>query len=220
VKSICFLLPLLLASNSVLAGEIVKGPGFVLDGKSAADLSEAWWKWAMSSPAEVNPVRDMSGDHCAVGQEGRVWFLAGGFGSSKISRACTIPFGKYVFFPAVNMAYWPPEEDSDLSCERAKDRAAVNNDTAIELFVEVDGVSVRNPRSHRARTEKCFDIYERIPKPDKPYRAYPSASDGFWFLLAPLKRGAHTIKFGGRYVEPNSAFGRMVQDIEYRILVE
>lgn len=196
---------------------VVLDPGYKLEGRSAADLSAAWWQWAMSSPAEMNPVRDRTGSHCDVGQQGNIWFLAGGFGSSKISRHCVIPAEKYIFFPIINMAYWPTEEHNGYTCEQAKRNAAVNNDSALNLFVELDGVALENPKRYRARTETCFDIFEKADRALHPYRAYPSASDGYWLLLGPLPKGKHTIKFGGRYNTPEEPYGRNVQDIEYEI---
>lgn len=195
-------------------------PGFQLKGRSNEDLSIAWWQWAMSDRSQANPIRDITGEHCAVNQEGDVWFLAGGFGSSAIRRVCEVPSGKYIFFPAINMVYWPKAADSGYSCDQAKADAAVTNDSALEVFVEIDGVSVSNTKKYRVRTSECFDILERMPASSGAYKAYPSASDGYWFLLPPLDKGLHSIKFGGRYSAPNSAFGRMVQDIEYKIAVK
>lgn len=199
--------------------EMVQDPGFKLGGRSAVELSADWWKWAMSSPAEINPVRDMSGAQCGTGQKGAVWFLAGGFGSSKIKRSCTIPAGKHIFFPVINMAYWPREENNGFTCDQAMKNAAMNNDTALDLFVELDGAAVTEPKKYRARTRKCFDIFERVPKSQMPFNAYPSASDGYWILLKPLKPGKHLLKFGGRYNTTSTDYGRMVQDIEYEISV-
>lgn len=197
-----------------------KEPGFKINDQSASELSASWWQWAMSSPAETNPVRDTSGAHCGVSQKGNIWFLAGGFGSSKIHRKCTIPEGQHIFFPIINMSYWPREEGNGVTCEQAKASAALNNDSALELFVEVDGVSLKNPKKYRARTDKCFNIYQKVPKELTAYNAYPSASDGYWILLEPLQKGKHHIKFGGRYNQPGNSYGRMVQDIEYEILVQ
>ena len=174
----------------------------------------------MSSPDEINPVRDRDGAHCDTGQQGKVWFLAGGFGSSLIRRSCTIPAGKYIFFPVINMAYWPQKENNGLTCEQVRKSAAVNNDTAIDLFVKIDGQALKNPKRYRARTRKCFDVYGRISAEEKPYNAFPSASDGYWILLKPLQPGKHSIKFGGQYNKASSAYGRTLQDIEYEITVE
>jgi hypothetical protein len=208
-------------SNVVLAdpGNVVLPPGSKVDARDPEALSIAWWQWAMSVPDPVNPVRDLTGANCAVGQEGKVWFLAGGFGSSKIRRKCRVPKERYFFFPIINTVYWRARDQTDLSCKAAKAAAAVNNESALELFVEVDGVSLQDPKRYRAKTSNCFDIYARVPRKLGGYRAYPSASDGYWVLLAPLAKGTHIIKFGGRYNVPGNAYGRMVQDIEYEIEV-
>lgn len=197
-------------------------PGFHLEKRSAAELSTEWWKWAMSFSAqsEENPVNDTSGIHCGVGQRGKVWFLAGGYGSSKIQRNCVIPAEKYVFFPIINMVYYPASENNGFTCEQAKTHAALNNETALDVFVELDGVPIKDPKRFRAKTKKCFNMFEHVPKAFKPYNAYPSATDGYWILLKPLPIGKHSVKFGGRYNSPDTPYGRMVQDIEYEILVK
>jgi hypothetical protein len=118
------------------------------------------------------------------------------------------------------MVYWPRDETSGYTCERAKRSAALNNDTAVDLFAFVDGVEIPNVKSYRVRTDKCFDIFERVPKSFGRPNAFPSASDGYWLLLPPLPRGKHTIKFGGRYNRSAAAYGGMVQDIEYHVVIE
>ena len=187
--------------------------------KVPAQLTAEWWQWAESIPDEMNPVSDPTGANCAVGQRGRIWFLAGGFGSSKIRRVCTIPSGKAVFFPIINMVYWRSKEGSSFTCEQAKANAMLNNDTALDLFAELDGVPVPDIKQYRISTSKCFNVYERMPMSERPYNGYPSASDGYWLLLKPLKSGHHTLQFGGRYNRNSPNYGRMVQDIEYDLIV-
>jgi hypothetical protein len=206
-----------LAAN---ASEWVLPPGSSVDGKTSAQLSADWWQWAESIPHESNPVRDLTGENCGVGQQGEVWFLAGGFGSSKIRRSCTIPQGNSVFFPVINMVYWRRGSASTLTCDQAKEFSALNNETALDLFVELDGVPIADVKQYRSSSQECFDVYGRIPKDQRPYDAYPSASDGYWILLKPLPAGRHTLRFGGRYNQSSGAYGRMVQDIEYELIVQ
>src|SRR2546426_11911178 len=64
-------------------------------GKTYAEWSEVWWQWALSFPAATNPIADLTGADCALGQTGPdafpverpVWFLAGTFGSPA-TRTC------------------------------------------------------------------------------------------------------------------------------------
>ncbi|MFF3674148.1 signal protein [Streptomyces sp. NPDC002120] len=70
-----------------------------LDG---AELQARWWNWAASSPARSNPVKDPDGTFCAENQPGDVWFLAGSFGEKR-QRTCSVPAGRPVAFPLVNL---------------------------------------------------------------------------------------------------------------------
>lgn len=211
---------LLVSGASFSQSSVVLDPGFKLDGRSASRLSASWWQWAYAAPEQTNPVRDRTGVQCATGQQGNIWFLAGGFGSSKIQRRCEIPFGKSIFFPVVNMVYFPDAPNNGLTCADAIRLAAYNNDAAVELFAEVDGVPVENVDRYRASTKVCFNVLGRVGKEHEPYNAFPSASDGFWIGLKPLAKGLHRLKFGGRYNQTSSAYGKMVQDIEYEIIVK
>src|SRR2546427_7156737 len=58
-------------------------------GLTYGEWNGRWWQWALSIPSDVNPVLDTTGVHCAEGQTGKVWFLAGTFGGAA-TRTCTI----------------------------------------------------------------------------------------------------------------------------------
>jgi hypothetical protein len=209
-----------LALLACAAGNPGPGPRQVDVGRGTPQLSAAWWQWAMSTPEEDSPLADLTGEKCAVSQAGGTWFLAGGFGSSKIRRTCTVPSGKALFFPLVNMVYWPQRGAAEVTCEETRFAAALNNDTALDLFAELDGVAIGDLRQYRLRTETCFDVFARVPASAGPYNAYPSATDGYWLLLEPLPKGRHVLKFGGRYNSASDNYGQMVQDIEYVLLVQ
>src|SRR6188768_1231986 len=95
----------LLATSMPQAAESaasVASPELNVAGKSQAQWSEEWWKWAASFDDDESPIIDRSGDLCASGQQGSVWFLAGVYGSAPVKRECTIPADKWIFFPIVN----------------------------------------------------------------------------------------------------------------------
>src|SRR4030081_3634226 len=77
--------------------------------------SARWSQWALAIPKGTNPLLDTTGAKCAVGQGGPVWFLAGTFGSGSVSRSCTVPAGKALFFPVVNAFY--VQEPPDVTYE-------------------------------------------------------------------------------------------------------
>jgi hypothetical protein len=220
IGSLAFVVALSALSSTSFAADFLLPPKSSVEGRSASQLAADWWQWAMSAPREESPIGDMTGAKCTYGQEGPVWFLAGGFGSSKIRRACSIPAGKTLFFPVINMVYWPRRGDAAYTCPQAKAAAALNNDTALDLFAEIDGVAVEGIAQYRFSSEECFDIYARVPPERGPYKAYPAATDGYWLMVKPLSAGRHTLKFGGRYNRNSPSYGRMLQDIEYVLVVQ
>jgi hypothetical protein len=191
-----------------------------INGLTQSDYANVWWQWAISMSSEESPVRDQTGAKCAVGQRGPVWFLAGGYGSSHIQRHCHVPAGKYIYFPVINMLYYPGNEQSRLSCEEAMQSAAVNNDSLQSFRVSIDGHEYVNPALFRRASSKCFDLIARKHDKYTHTMVYPSATDGYWVMLKPLPPGQHHLSFGARYYRPGSSEGMMIQDIEYMLDVE
>ena len=61
----------------------------------------------MGLPQENHPLFDETGEDCDVGQSGKVWFLGGVINETgSASRECTVPTGKAIFFPILNVE-WP-----------------------------------------------------------------------------------------------------------------
>ena len=210
---------LLSRSGMVAAAEsYVLPPHATVAGKALGDHGAAWWQWSFSMPLDDSPVRDLTGEKCAKGQQGEVWFLAGTYGSDQVKRSCTIPAGRYIFFPIINMAFWP-QPNEPISCADVQEGAAMNNDNMAFAEIEIDGVRVASPWSHREISSKCFDIFARVPKDVGPPPGFPAASDGFWIMLKPLPPGTHTIKYRARYNRPGGAYGTMSQNVFYDITV-
>ena len=191
-----------------------------VSGISQSTYVNMWWQWALSMPQQNSPVWDRSGEKCAVNQAGPVWFLAGGYNDSLIRRKCAIPVGKYIFFPIINMLYYPASAQDKPSCEAVKKNAAMNNNHLISFKVNIDGKVFVNPAFFRQSSEKCFNLYVRVPHSDKYPPVYPSATDGYWMMLKPLAKGKHKIAFRAEYNNHESSDGLMVQDIAYDINVE
>lgn len=191
----------------------------VVDGQLVSEYANIWWQWTYSMPPEISPVRDNLGTHCHQGQTGDVWFLAGGYGSSTINRICEVPAGKYLFFPVINMVYWPRYKGA-ITCDEAKENAALNNDSLLEIRIELDGMESWNPANTRIASSECFDLLGMVPREYEPPYVYPAASDGYWVMLKPLSRGTHSLKFSAQYNNEEGDFGHMAQDIEYQLIVK
>ncbi|WP_455208418.1 hypothetical protein [Kaarinaea lacus] len=178
-----------------------------------------WWQWAVSMSDKESPIRDNIGNKCNVNQVGPVWFLAGGYGSSKISRKCSIPSDKYIFFPVINMLYYPPNTDESVSCDSVKKGAELNNQYISTFKVKIDDQEFVNPVYYRIASKKCFDLIARKENNQRQLEVYPSATDGYWIMLKPMSVGLHAITFRAEYDRPGGSFGKMVQDIEYTISI-
>lgn len=188
-------------------------------GKALHQYANIWWQWTSSMSDKTSPVRDKIGDKCHINQQGDVWFLAGGYGTSKIKRHCIIPTGKHIFFPIINMAYWS-KNDISKTCEEVKQESALNNSELYFVYAELDGHSIPNIRNNRIKSKDCFDLHELLIQTQTAKKVYPTATDGYWLMLRPLSKGIHSLKFNAQYNHNTAVHGNMMQDIEYTIEVK
>ncbi|MEY5100207.1 MAG: hypothetical protein RJA36_2926 [Pseudomonadota bacterium] len=198
----------------------------IAQGQSYGHWAADWWKWAVSIPAANNPLLDSTGQYCGERQTGNVWFLAGYAGSGTVSRTCTVPAGKSLFFPIINNFYaaWlndPPDTRTDDYVRNA----AVNGCTNYQITkVEIDDMKVINPmRYNTGKTGSQSPMFTAQLPPDNlfglttdvaPELAFsPSAEYGYYLFLKPLKRGQRTIKWSA-----SSSCG--TQDITYHLTIQ
>ncbi len=211
------------ASSAARAAPVV--PPF---GKLYDRLSVAWWQYALAQPAATNPLVDPTGANCRAGQSGPVFFLAGTAGSGTFTRdACTVPFGKLLFFPLLNaFDVHTPGDGLDTPELVYKDFLTFGF-RADQLHASVDGVAVRHldpaTTPYRGCAEPvrgCTGAFSLV-FPDAnlfglPAGTYaPAVADGYYLLLLPLRPGVHTIAFGGT----GNFSGPTSQDITYHLRV-
>jgi len=191
-----------------------------VEGKGYPELTAAWWQWAEA--LDGLPYRDRDGRACTVGQEGPVWFLAGTTGGFNARRTCTVPIGKHLLLPVINMVHYTPGDalrgDRVPSCRQLQAWAAVNNDRLSSAVVLLDGVPVKAVARYRVRSQGCFPLYPD-QTPPAGHLAQIAASDGYWLLFPPLPPGRHTLSVGANYDADGSGYGRMVQSFEYVLWV-
>jgi hypothetical protein len=203
------------AAKSATPVEVIEVQTF---GASYGEWSARWWQWALSIPAETNPILDMDGANCANGQYDDVWFLAGTFGGPAV-RSCTIPAGKPIFFPLLNTAMMlkPYGYETLLDFRRS---LAENMDAVTELSCSIK--ICKNGEEEECETvlsyskDELVNFRVRSPSftvigPPKgvlppgflkvPAHADQIVSDGYWLLLSPLAQlppgEYYEIKFGG-----------------------
>ena len=191
-------------------------------GKTYSEWSGAWWRWAYSIPASVNPVADRTGIHAAEGQSGKVWFLAGTFGGLA-NRTVTIPEGKALFFPIANEIWvntpqfgdnpWSPEQEIF-----ARGLIATILDNITTLTCEIDGQVVRHLSSYRFHTAVGEDYMVTFPEDSVslPAGTYgPSVDEGYYLMLAPLSVGHHKIHFTAAATD-----GSFSLDVTYHLTIK
>ena len=180
-------------------------------GESQAGLTVKWWQWAASFDYATSPVADRTGERCAAGQQGDVWFLAGTYGSNVTRRTCHVPAGKPLFFPLINYMVMPADCSHCLTCDAAAREAHHVTDDPMGLFAELDGASLQDLERHRLASPSCFNLAARAGA-NAP-KIEPTASDGYWLALRPLSKGQHTLRFGG-------SLPSLRQELVYTLIVE
>lgn len=183
-----------------------------------------WWQWATSLPADHNPLLDTADG--SAGQAGPVWYLGGVFGSAPAERTLTVPAGKSLFFPVINLAYFLTDATDTVEGSRELINLIMDYIVHDETFVEIDGQSVADLERYRTDSP-LFDVG---PLPENNLlgvdagTVIPTVDDGIYLLLSPLTPGEHTIRFGGRVFVPAGVLGEdpweNIQDVTYHITVE
>ena len=194
-------------------------------GNTYGEWSAEWWQWAYSIPAATNPILDTTGTNCTQKQSGPVFFLAGTSGGPAVTRSCTVPAGKALFFPILNALFGAAVGDCDptnpkVACNLADLRvltaAAMDS---VTLKATVDGQPLGNLDQQRVQSPVLTITY-----PDKSITGVakgtytPNVSDGYWLLLPPLSPGKHTIYFKG--VSTGGPFKGAVVEVTYNLLVQ
>lgn len=215
-----------LAQNAPTAAAAERAPGTVPPeamayGMSYGQWSAAWWQHVLGIPRDSNPLHDRSGQSCAVRQSGPVWFLAGDGSGKPVTRTCTVPGGKAIFFPIINVecssVERPPFHGRDEGELRACVGPIMDGVDSASLKVEIDGIEVPIRRHHRMQSNR-FDF---ILRDDNILGILPSrgfaVSDGYWLMLEPLKPGWHVLRFEGKFA---SGIGRgHGQNVTYNLVV-
>jgi hypothetical protein len=169
-------------------------------GSTHGDWGARYWQWVLSIPAATNPGSDTTGEHCGEGQQGSVWFLGSTFGGDAVTRDCTVPAGKALFFPIATVIGGAGAFDCDptvpgVACNLADLRVIVGAATdEVSLEVTLDGKRLRRLHDQRVQTP----VFTLTFPPDNVFGAppgtiAPNVADGYWVMLSPLRVGTHTL---------------------------
>ena len=196
------------------------------DSESHSQLSSEWWQWSLSIPTLVNPMLDVTGENCMVGQHGPVWFLAGFFFGGTGMRSCSVPDDKSIFFPIANSVNFNTpnvcgQGPNDISVWDLRELSRTFVDGVTKASAELDGSPIRDLdriRSHvfaiALPEDNVFDS-PCTSLGNVPAGIYsPSVDDGLYVKLPPLEEGKHTLHF-----HAENASQKFSQDLTYNLIV-
>jgi hypothetical protein len=192
-------------------------PNSAPHGHTYGEWSARWWQWTVSLPQDQNPSFDETGcANGANGQLGPVWFLTGVINvSGTVTRDCTVPAGKALFFPVINTECSTLEGAPFHGDNEAELRTCAKSFQLGDLFAVIDGVAVQD--LDRYLVESPLFTFTVPPNNvlGVPAGTGQSVSHGVHLMLAPLSAGTHTIRFGGTYTDFSFSL-----DITYHLTVK
>jgi len=185
-------------------------------GVSYGKWTVLWWKWALSSPSNRNPVVDQSGEFASENQPKNMWFLTGMFTEEDEkkrfpSRKCTVPLGIPILIPVLNSLADPLENLHLKTDQDILEHIEKQANTITKRIFTINGESI-SPQ--RVRSDpRIFDVYIH-PDFDKSHKGgyTRAASDGYWVCLKPLPQGEYDIHFEG-----SCEYGRLNSGAKYHI---
>jgi hypothetical protein len=216
-------LPLAWAQNTTITASSISFQVYPPDSNpynlTYGDWSAKWWQWALSIPANTNPLIDQTGENCAVNQSAPVWFLTGTQGGPA-ERRCVVPEGMAIFFPIIN-AYASYVENPLVKTE-SELRALLKSpfDQVRVAEATVDGVKLENLVNYRVQSPLFNFTYPENNIGGVPPGPSQAVAEGYWVMLHPLAAGEHTIHFRGGIVDPTVTGAiNFVTDVTYHLTI-
>jgi len=208
-------------SMSVPAIDTIFPPGSKPYGQTYGQWSIKWWQWVLSIPTDRNPINDDNGKYCDTSQnDPNVWFLAG-TGGGKVVRDCTIPSGKAIYFPILDVECSYAESTTDKTEADLRRCAHADQDTVSDLTLRIDGLDIQNLTNFRVDSplfnfttpeNGLFDLHSVTTQ---------AVSDGFFVMVKPLPVGSHEIHWSWILGSLTSTSPQIQpEDTTYRLKVE
>ena len=194
-------------------------------GLSYDEHAQNSWKWLLSIPASESPM-DMKGDKCSVGQtntNSSVFYL--GPGEGKIERTCTVPAGKGLLIPVMEVEQ-SDKEIPGASVEVLTNAAKKDQDGVNSLYLKVDNeeYTYNDLLKYRIQPTEPFQVIF----PDNGIFGVvdggPSqvVADGWYIISEPLTPGNHTVHFRSSLSCPDVGCiePAFAMDVKYNIIAK
>ena len=184
-------------------------------GKSWEEWTTKWWQWFLSIPIEDHPAYDKTGEKAGVNQiDPNVWFLAGTTGG-RAERTITIPAGKAILFPVINVTTSYSENPSLKTQEEMTSFVNAHMANIAKKEASIDGEDLIISESYRIQSPS----FEFSFPPNNIYGANEGLTkgvgDGYWIFLKPLPAGIHNIRTSGACMS-----GRIKIDTNIKLIVK
>jgi hypothetical protein len=223
VVAVVLLFPINVFNNQFAGADSINPGVFALDskpyGSTYGQWAANWWNWITSIPEENNPVGDETGEKCAIGQKGPVWFLPGTAGG-KLERSCTVPAGKALFMLILD-AECSKTEFPKLNTEEEFRKCTRDLNEGATLSATVDGVKLKDLEKYRVESpmfNMTFPSNNIFGQKAGPTIA---KSDGWYVILEPLSPGTHNVSFAGSVLgNPVTGTESYTTDVTYHLNVK
>lgn len=188
-------------------------------GKSVADWTIEWWKWASDLPDGDNPFNDETGDLAIQGDIGSVVFLASTISttenptSSSAERTFSVTEGDALLLPILNIAVTYPGQTKGAVEKGLNGYLGLVTD----LHASIDGTPIDHLSSYFVKSD--FFSYGTLTEGDLSTLGYegffytdqgnvqpevgaelaPAKSAGWWLFITGLSPGEHELEVGGTF---------------------
>lgn len=156
---------------------------------SAADqitnLQQRWWQWSAQSSTH-SPYTDATGERCAQGQPGDLWFLIPAPGVD-IKRKCTIPAGRTVVGPLLTTTAGDAKSCNEYLAG-SDGNVALDDEPISVKKLGPEHISFINPTDNPL-AKQAGDV--------------STEACGLWFTLPPLSPGNHKLIISSRSGTPS-----------------
>ena len=188
----------------------------------------------MEIPAYENPILDPDGGFAHIGQQGKVWFLAGTAGGPA-ERWVTVPEDKALFFALVNGVWFLCDGEEATELEMREDLAWIA-DRYGQLECTLDALDGEGPKpvtfsNVMVRTQS--PVFEfTVPEDfiwgcDPPYSVpapgtvlEQNVSGGIWVMIPPLEEGEYVLYMHGAIVEPGTGNRWFETEVTWHLTIE
>jgi hypothetical protein len=184
-------------------------------GKSWEEWTIKWWQWFLSTPIEDHPAYDKTGGKGGINQiDPNVWFLAGTTGG-RAERTITIPTGKAVLLPIINVTTSYSENPSLKTHEEMTSFVNAHMKDIAKKEASIDGEDLLVSEDHRMRSPSFKFSFPSNNIYGAKEGLTTGVGDGYWIFLKPLPAGIHNIRLSGACMS-----GKIQIDVNIKLLVE